>query len=105
MKHWILTALLIPSIASAQKEFPKVWETKFNVDVAWKSYTDDLQYVIGGDMSEVEMLDGNTGKSLWTYNFKEKNGVKKCESMKMDDASGTLEVSIQKLPHGPTCGR
>ncbi|MEO5585130.1 MAG: PQQ-binding-like beta-propeller repeat protein [Flavobacteriales bacterium] len=96
MKHWILTALLIPSIASAQKEFPKVWETKFNVDVAWKSYTDDLQYVIGGDMSEVEMLDGNTGKSLWTYNFKEKNGVKKCESMKMDDASGTLEVSIQK---------
>ncbi len=96
MKHWMLTALLLPTIACAQKEFPKIWEAKFTVDADWKSCTDDLQYVIGGDMSEVEMLDGNTGKSLWTYNFKEKNGVKKCENMKMDDASGTLEVTLQQ---------
>lgn len=96
MKHLMLAALLIPGIATAQKEFPKVWEGKFTVDANWKGFTEDLQYVLGGDLTEVEMLDGNTGKSLWIYNFKEKNGVKKCESWKMDDESGTLEVAVQQ---------
>ena len=95
MRSWMLSALLIPVIANAQKEFPKVWEAKFSVDANWKGFTDDLNYIIGGDLTQIEVLDGNTGKSLWTYNFKERNGVKKCESWKVQDESGVVEVTVQ----------
>src|SRR5690606_33336776 len=80
----------------AQQEFPQVWETKFSIDAKYKGVSDDLAYLLGGDLTELEMLDGTTGKSLWSYNFKEKNDVKKCESWKLRDVTGTVEVVIDK---------
>ncbi|MBK6883451.1 MAG: hypothetical protein IPH05_11000 [Flavobacteriales bacterium] len=55
------------------------WEGKFSVDPRWNAVSPDLAYVVAGDMEEIEMLDGTTGKALWKYNFREKHGVKQCE--------------------------
>ena len=96
MKYWLLSALIVPSMAIAQKEFPKVWEAKFTVDANWKRFNKDLNYIIGGDLTQVEVLDGNSGKSLWVYNFKDKKGVKKCERWRLRDETGTIEVTIQQ---------
>ena len=73
-----------------------MWAGKFSVEARWHGFTDDLAYVVGGDMTEIEMLDGTTGKSLWVYNFKEKDGVKKCEDWETEHETQTILVSIQK---------
>src|SRR5690242_14531770 len=95
MKPFILALCLLPATLSAQKEFPQVWEGKFTVDAKWKVITPDLDYVIGGDLTELEMLDGTTGKPLWTYNIKEKHGVKKCEDWVTHHETETIEVIVQ----------
>jgi len=101
MRRSIFLLFFLPTLLFAQKEFPAVWEGKFSVDPKWHGYTADLGYVIGGDMAEIEMLDGTTGKSLWVYNFKEKHDVKKCEDWITHHESETVEVVIQKGKDGP----
>ncbi len=101
MRPILFLALIIPMLLSAQKEFPKVWEAKFSVDPQWNAVSPDLAYVVAGDMTEIEMLDGTTGKSLWTYNFKEKLGVKQCEDWSAYHDSQTIEVIIKKEKNGP----
>ena len=96
MKNLFLAALLLSTSAIAQKQFPAVWESKFAVEAKWKGFTEDLDYVIGGDMTEVQVLDGATGKTLWVHNFKEKNGVNKCERWRAMHDSETIEVTIQQ---------
>lgn len=102
MRRSLLLLLLLPTLAFAQKEFPAVWEGKFSVDPRWNACTADLGFVMGGDMAEIEMLDGATGKSLWVYNFKEKHGVKKCEDWITHHETETVEVIIQKDKNSPT---
>lgn len=77
MKKNVILALLCFCLGvQAQNEFPKVWETQTVVEPKWNAWNDDLSMVLLGDLKELEMLDGSTGKSLWTFNVKEKLGVK-----------------------------
>jgi len=101
MRHSVLLLALLPSLLFAQKEFPKVWEAKFTVDARWNAVSPDLAYVVAGDMEEIEMLDGATGKALWKYNFKEKHGVKKCEDWIAHHDTETIEVITQKDKNAP----
>jgi len=96
MRSTLLLFLLLPFTLLAQQEFPKVWESKFAVEAKWKFYSPDLDYLIAGDLSEVQVLDGATGKSLWVANFKDKLGVKKCEKWSTNHATETVRVTIQK---------
>ena len=96
MRSSLLLLMLLPGVLSAQMEFPKTWEAKFTVEAKWKIHTPDNTYVIGGDMTEIEVLDGATGKSLWVYNFKAKHGVNKCEDWITQHESETIEVTIKQ---------
>ena len=96
-----LLSLLLPALVRAQKEFPQVWQGKFTVDARFHGYTEDLAYVIGGDMKEIEVLDGVTGKSLWIYNVKERQGLKKFENWMTHHESSTVEVITQKSNSEP----
>lgn len=96
MRSSLLFLALLSTPLLAQQEFPKVWDGKFTVDAKFKEVSDDLAFILGGDMTEIQMLDGASGKSLWTYNFKEKNDVRKCENWELDDLGGTVEVTIDK---------
>ncbi len=100
MRRSLLLLSLLPTLLFAQEEFPTVWEGKFSIDADYKGCSDDLAYLVGGDLTQIEMLDGATGKSLWTYNFKEKHGVKKCERWRMNDETGTMQVTIDKGKDG-----
>ncbi len=79
MRQAAVLLCLVPTMLLAQKEFPLVWQAKFTVDPEWNAVSPDLAYLVAGDMSEIEMLDGSTGRTLWTYNFKARHGVKQCE--------------------------
>lgn len=92
--HTLLVALLLPTWAWAQKEFPKAWETKFSVKAQYVAASPDLAFVVGGDLSAIEMLDGATGKSLWTYDFKEKHGLKKCDDWVARHNTRTVQVTL-----------
>lgn len=96
MRRSLLMLFLLPNLLIAQTEFAKVWETKLSVDPRWTSCTPDLDYVLAIELSELQMLDGITGKSLWTYNIKEKHGVPKFEKCTAHDENETVEVVIQK---------
>ncbi len=100
MRFYFVLISLLPTLLFAQPEFPKVWEGRFSIDAEYKGCSDDLAYLVGGDLTQIEMLDGTTGKSLWTYNFKEKHGVKKCERWRMNDDTGTMQVTIDKGKNG-----
>jgi outer membrane protein assembly factor BamB len=101
MRSTALLFLLLPIALCAQKAFPKVWESKWEVGILSHSYSPDLQYVYGGDLKALQMLDGNTGQSLWVYDFKEKRGVKQCQRWKADDATETIEVVFQAGKNDP----
>ena len=79
-----------------QKEFPKAWETKFSVKAEHVAASPDLAFVAGGDLSAIEMLDGATGRSLWTYDIKEKHGVKKCDDWVARHNTRTVEITLPK---------
>lgn len=96
MRTILLLLLLLPCTLLAQKEFTKAWESKFTVEAKWKYYSPDLEYLIAGDLGEVQVLDGTTGKSLWVANFKDKMGVKKCEKWSAVHSTETVRVTIQK---------
>jgi outer membrane protein assembly factor BamB len=101
LRYSVLFMLLVPTLLWAQKEFPMVWEGKFSVDPRWNAVSPDLAYVVAGDMEEIEMLDGTTGKALWKYNFKEKHGVKQCEDWIAHHDTETIEVITQKDKNAP----
>ena len=79
MRRSFLLLFLLPNLLAAQTEFAKVWETKLSFDPRWTACTQDLDYVLAVVLTDFQMLDGETGKTLWNYNFKEKHGVSKFE--------------------------
>jgi len=100
MRPSLLLPFLFPTLLFAQEEFPALWESKFSIDASYKGCSDDLAYLVGGDLTQLEMLDGATGKSLWVYNFKAKHNVKKCERWAMHDETGTMRFTIDKGKNG-----
>lgn len=72
----LLVTLLSTGLIYAQSDFPKTWETKMDVENMWHSVKNDLSMVLVGDKKEIAMYDGNNGKQLWKFNFKEKLGEK-----------------------------
>jgi hypothetical protein len=79
MKNLTFFLLLFPLLGFSQKEFPSQWEAKFTVNAKWKAWKEDLSLVMGGDLADLQMLDGNTGKPLWEVNMKTVFGVKSCD--------------------------
>ena len=100
MRRSLLLLFLLPNLLLAQTEFAKAWETKLALDPRWTSCTPDLDYVLAFDLGELQMLDGVTGKSLWTYNIKEKHGVSKFAQCKAHDENETVELVIQPKDKG-----
>lgn len=96
MRRSLLLLLLLPNLLVAQTEFAKVWETKLSFDPRWTTCTPDLDYVLAVVLTDFQMLDGATGKTLWNYNFKEKHGVSKFERYSTHPENETVEVTIQK---------
>ncbi|MCC6838007.1 MAG: PQQ-binding-like beta-propeller repeat protein [Bacteroidia bacterium] len=76
----IATVLLFVSqVAFSQSEFKKQWETKVDVKNEWNSCNSDLSMIIVGDLKEFSMVDGTSGKTLWTFKAKERLGIKSVE--------------------------
>ncbi len=74
-----LALLAVFAVASAQSEFKKVWEMKASAPNKWNDQTPDLSRILMGDLKVIEMIDGTTGKSLWTFDVKAQLGVKSME--------------------------
>jgi len=101
MKKIILLLLLLYSavLLPAQSEFKKEWEIKVSVDPRWNESMNDLSLVLVGDLSEIQMLDGQTGKVLWNFNAKSKLGVKTLEDwFFLRDIEGEPVKIIYKKP-------
>lgn len=75
-----LSALCLSSISLwSQAEFTKVWTTEVDVENKWHSNKKDLSMILIGDLKTFAMVDGTNGKTLWSFNAKERLGVKSVE--------------------------
>lgn len=63
----------------SQAEFTKVWTTEVDVENKWHSNKKDLSMILIGDLKTFAMVDGTNGKTLWSFNAKERLGVKSVE--------------------------
>lgn len=72
-------SLVLTQSFVAQNEFKKAWETNVDVENKWNSCNADLSMIIIGDLKVFSMVDGTNGKTLWTFNAKEKLGIKSVE--------------------------
>jgi len=78
-KMLVASLLFFSGILSSQTEFKKEWETKVDVENKWNSCNADLSMIIIGDLKAFSMVDGTNGKTLWTFNAKERLGIKSVE--------------------------
>lgn len=101
MRALLIAILFSPITLNAQKEFPTVWQTEFALASGWNATSPDLEFVIGGDATAVEVLDGATGKQLWGITFKEKYGVKECEDWVANHDTETVDIELKKDKNGP----
>jgi outer membrane protein assembly factor BamB len=87
-----LAAFMISMASIAQKQFAKLYELKFPVEVERWASDDDNTWVVAGDDGEICGVDAVTGKVAWTLNVKERFGVKRCERWKYLTDDGVVEV-------------
>ena len=90
--------LVLAQVSFSQSEFKKAWQTKVSVTPKWNAYNNDLSMVLIGDLKEIEMLDGTSGKSLWKLEAK-KFGIKALEDwFFLVDKQGEPVKVIYKKP-------
>lgn len=92
---YTLTLLLAGFAVQAQKEFPLQWKGAFPVSVEWRLLNDDRTLALGGDLSEIAMLDAVSGKVLWQFTFKEKFKEKKAKDWDWDKAKGVIYITFK----------
>lgn len=73
---FLFGCLLATQLLFSQEEFKKEWETKVDVENKWNACNADLSMVLIGDLKTFAMIDGTNGKTLWTFNAKERLGIK-----------------------------
>ena len=86
------------NVGNAQSEFKKEWETKLSFNPVFRTYNHDLSLVLAGDMKQLEMLDGKSGKTLWKFDAKKALDVKSLTNWSMmGSAEGEpVKVSYKK---------
>ena len=88
----LIFALLTTSLQLyAQATFPQAWESKFDNEADYLKYTTlNGEYVIGTTKENVCVLDGSTGKQLWSKSFMDLTGVKKAGTQQVLEEAGMM---------------
>lgn len=94
MKKILVTTIvaLFTLQINAQDKFDLQWKSEFPVEAEWRMINEECTLAMGGDLTEIAMMDGTTGKILWKLNFKEKFGQKKAKDWSWDQTKGVVEV-------------
>ena len=88
---FIFSIVIVSAQLLAQSTFPKAWESKFDNDADYLKYTTlNGEFVIGTTKENVCVLDGNTGKQLWSKTFMDLTGVKKAGTQQVLEEAGMM---------------
>lgn len=79
----------------AQSAFNQEWKSEFPISVETRMINDDRSLVLGGNMNELAMMNGLTGKIIWQLNFKEKLGQKKAKDWSWDKKVNVVWVDVK----------
>lgn len=118
MKKIIIAFLAVFVAGSAYcQEFPVSWKSKFSFDPDRWFFDNNIKYVLGRSSSQAEVLDGTTGKMIWTLNFKSDLSIKELNRatyledeglvlfFNPDDKKKTGEKVVVDLPTGKVLWR
>ncbi|MDP1675291.1 MAG: PQQ-binding-like beta-propeller repeat protein [Bacteroidota bacterium] len=85
------------SLLNAQENFPEKWAAKFNLSPDnLKQYNPDGSLVVGANEEEICMLNGMDGKVLWSYEYKDKLGIKSFEYQSWNKKAGVIMLLENK---------
>jgi len=85
------------SVAQAQTTFKPKWEGSFGIDPSWiQSTSDDGKYVVGTNKKEVSVLDGETGKPMWSGKFLDIAGIKEANVQSFESGANVLFLVDKK---------
>jgi hypothetical protein len=74
-----------------QATFKQAWESKFDNEPDYLKYTTtNGEFVVGTTKENVCVLDGVTGKQLWSKTFMELSGVKKAGTQQVLEEAGMM---------------
>ncbi len=90
----LLIAAFLTQLTFAQKEFTLLYKSEFPISVKSRGISPSRDFCWGTDWKNFSMMDAKTGKILWTYNMKDKFGIKKADSYEWHDANNVLEIKI-----------
>src|SRR6187551_1659691 len=85
-KRILLALVTLLSITMNAQNFPLAWESKFDFTPnKINDFSADGSHVLGCSESQIQMLDGNNGASLWKYKYKEKFTIKEFDRIIWND--------------------
>lgn len=97
MKKLIVIGSLFLFVQSAfaQTAIKQDWKAEFPLKIDSRLINDDRTLVLGGNKTELAMMDGVTGKILWQLNYKEKLGQKKANDWNWDKKVKVVWVEVK----------
>lgn len=87
----LLLGVSVLCTAGHAQDFPTAWKSEFSFTPTKSTdYNADGSVVLGYSDAAIEVLDGNTGASKWSYKFKDKFAVKSFDKVRWNDAAGLI---------------
>ncbi len=78
-------------ISVSAQDFPLVWKSEFDFTPnKINDYSRDGSLVLGCSESQIQMLNGSTGSSIWAYKYKDKFTIKSFDRIIWNDAAGLI---------------
>jgi len=90
-KRILLALFALWNISLSAQDFPLAWKSKFDfAPNKINDYSNDGSLVLGCSESQIQMLDGNNGNSLWKYKYKDKFTIKEFDRIVWNDEAGLI---------------
>jgi hypothetical protein len=91
MKKLLLAFVTLLSVTIHAQNFPLAWESKFDFTPnKINDFSNDGSRVLGCSESQIQMLDGTNGASLWRYKYKDKFTIKEFDRITWNDDAGLI---------------
>ncbi|HCW06588.1 MAG TPA: hypothetical protein DGG95_04390 [Cytophagales bacterium] len=90
MKKLALLFFLCVHFTGYGQEFPVAWKSKFSFNPDRTFFSGDGKFVAARDESQAEMLDGETGKTIWKINFNKDLKIKSLARAVFNQGAGIV---------------
>lgn len=91
IKRILIVLLTLGYVSINAQDFPLAWKSEFDFSPnKINDYSSDGSMVLGCSESQIQMLNGTNGNSIWAYKYKDKFTIKSFDRILWNDAAGLI---------------